>query len=84
MKITIDIDCSPEEARHLMGLPNVAVMNDELVARLSEKLQASLSDEDPGALLKNWFSGGADGLEKMQKDFWAQFTGGSGKGSSES
>jgi len=83
MKVTIVIDCSPEEARDLMGLPDFTAMNDELVSGLSEKLQASLSGEDPGALLKNWFAGGTEGIEKMQKDFWAQFTGGTGKGSSE-
>ena len=55
-----------------------------MVACLSEKLQASLSGEDPAALLKNWFAGGTDGFEKMQKDFWAQFTGGSDKGGSNS
>lgn len=80
MKITIDIDCSPDEARQLMGLPDVTAMNDDLVARLGEKLQVSLSGEDPGSLLKQWFAGGTDGFEKMQKEFWAQFSGGAGKG----
>lgn len=84
MKITIDIDCSADEARQLMGLPDVTAMNDELVALLSEKLQASLSGEDPGSLMKHWFTGGTDELEKIQKDFWAQFTGGAGKGRPES
>ena len=82
MKITIDIDCSPEEARGFMGLPDVAAMNDELVASLGEKLRESLSGEDPGALFKDWFSGGAEGLEKFQKDFWSRFAGGSDGGRS--
>jgi hypothetical protein len=50
MKISIDIDCSPEEARQFMGLPDVAAMNDELIAALGKKLSASLSGEDPGVL----------------------------------
>ncbi len=83
MKITIDIDCSPEEARKFMGLPDVAAMNDELVASLAEKLRASLSGEDPGALFKEWFSGGTDGLERIQKEFWSRFSGGSGSGRSD-
>ena len=77
MKITIDIDCSPEEARQFMGLPDVAAMNDELVAALGGKLRESLSGEDPGVLFKEWFSGGLEGFEKIQKDFWSRFSGGS-------
>jgi len=84
MKITIDIDCSLDEACDLMGLPDVSAMNEEMVAGLSEKLQTSLSGEDPGNLLKNWFSGWTDGIQNMQKKFWSQFTGGAGKGGSES
>ncbi len=78
MKITIDIDCSPEEARLLMGLPDVAAMNDELVASLGEKLRDSLSGEDPGVLFKQWFSGGLEGFEKIQKELWSRFSGGPG------
>lgn len=79
MKITIDIDCSPEEARKFMGLPDVASMNEDLVAALDEKLRASLAGEDPGALFREWFSGGAEGFGKLQKEFWSQFSGGSGR-----
>ncbi len=73
MKITIDIDCSPDEARQFMGLPDVAAMNDQLVAALGEKLKDSLSGEDPGVLFKEWFSGGLEGFEKIQKDFGRGF-----------
>jgi hypothetical protein len=76
MKISIDIDCSPEEARQFMGLPDVAAMNDELIAALGEKLSASLSGEDPGVLFKEWFSGGFEGFENIQKEFWSRFSGG--------
>jgi Family of unknown function (DUF6489) len=78
MKVSIDIECSPEEARQLMGLPDVAAMNEELVAALGDKLRATLSGKEPEALFGEWFAGGFEGLEKIQKDFWAQFTGGTG------
>ena len=80
MKITIDIDCSPEEARKFMGLPDVAAMNDEMVAALGDKLRDTLSGEDPGVLFKQWFLGGVEGFENIQKEFWARFSGGSGGG----
>ncbi|WP_310539304.1 DUF6489 family protein, partial [Phenylobacterium sp.] len=31
MKMTIEVDCSPEEARRFMGLPDVSSLNDHLV-----------------------------------------------------
>ena len=73
MKITIDIDCSPDEARQFMGLPDAAAMNDQLVAALREKLKNSLSGEDPGVPFKEWISGGFEGCEKFQKDFGRGF-----------
>ena len=78
MKITIDIECSPEEAREFMGLPDVAAMNEELVTALGHKLRATLSGKEPDALFGQWFAGGFEGLEKMQKDFWARFSGAGG------
>ena len=83
MKITIDIDCSPEEARKFMGLPDVAAMNDEMVAALGDKLRDTLSGEDPGVLFKQWISGGVEGFENIQNEFWARFSGGSGGGRSD-
>ena len=80
MKITIDIDCSPDEARQFMGLPDVAAMNDQLVAALGEKPKDSLSGEDPGVLFKEWISGGFEGFEKIQKDFWSRFSSGPDSG----
>ncbi len=43
MKITIDIDCTPEEARALMGLPNVAPLNDAMTAHAKERMEKYLA-----------------------------------------
>ena len=34
MKITVDIDCTPEEARHFFGLPDVKPMQDALMQQI--------------------------------------------------
>lgn len=34
MKITIDVDCTPDEARRFLGLPDVAPMQEALMAQL--------------------------------------------------
>ncbi len=38
MKVTIDIDCTPQEARAFMGLPDVAPLNDHIVAEMQKRM----------------------------------------------
>ena len=79
MKISIDIECSPEEARAFFGLPDVAPMQQEVMAEVQKRIMANISALDADALLKSWLPSGAQSLEQMQKAFWAQFTGAGGK-----
>ena len=45
MKINIEIDCTPEEARNFMGLPDVGKANDVYVDMMSKAMQG-VSDTD--------------------------------------
>lgn len=70
MKITINVTCTPEEARTFLGLPDVKPMQDALVARLHEQLERNLERADPEILMKTWFAPGVEGLTRMQNAFW--------------
>ncbi len=83
MKISIDIDCTPEEARALMGLPNVAPLNDAMTAHAKERMEKYLASMDPEALMKTWFPAGLKGFEGFGETFWSQFAKGAGMGKSE-
>jgi hypothetical protein len=74
MKITIDIDCSPQEARAFLGLPEVGAMQEALVAQLQERLAAALEGSDPEALMRLWLPAGLKGLAELQEQFWNQMT----------
>ncbi len=76
MKITIDIDCTPEEARAFLGLPNVEPMQDALVAKMQERLTSYIDDMDPEALMRVWLPSGLKGLGELQERFWSQFMSG--------
>jgi len=41
MKITVDIDCTPEEARKFLGLPDVAPMQETLMRQVQERMEAT-------------------------------------------
>ena len=76
MKITIDIDCTPREARTFLGLPHIEPMQDALVEKMQERLSAYLDALEPEALMKHWLPGGMQGLAQIQERFWNQLMGG--------
>lgn len=73
MKITINIECTPHEARSFFGLPNVEPMQDALVAQMQERLSRYLDASDPEALMRLWLPEGVKGFGQMQEQFWRQF-----------
>lgn len=72
MKIRIDIDCTPEEARQFIGLPDVRPMQDAVMAQLQEQLEANLKAMDPESLMTTWLPATVQGWDQMQKLFWSQ------------
>lgn len=73
MKFTVDVDCTPEEARTFLGLPDVKPMQDALMRQVQERMTTSLSAMEPEALLRTWLPAGVQGMEQLQKMFWSQF-----------
>ena len=73
MKITIDVDCTPEEARAFLGLPDVAPMQRALMEEIGARMSAGIEAIDPETLMKTWMPLGVQGLEQAQKVVWAQF-----------
>ena len=84
MKITIDIDCTPEEARAFLGLPDVAPLQAEMMKGLQERMLTALAGMDAEKLMKTWLSSGAQSFEQMQRAFWEKFAGSGPKGSAPS
>ncbi len=74
MKITIEVDCTPEQARAFLGLPDVAPMQAAVMEELGKRMSAGLEAMDPEALMKTWMPLGLQGLEQAQKMFWSQMS----------
>ena len=55
MKVKIDIDCTPQEARTFFGLPRLEPMQDAVLGKIQERLTDYLDTRDAEALLKLWF-----------------------------
>jgi len=71
MKVKIDIDCTPEEARTFLGLPDVKPLQEAMMKEVEERMRANLSAMDPETMFKTWLPAGIQGWEQMQKMFWA-------------
>lgn len=67
MKMTIEVDCSPEEARRFLGLPDVSGLNDHLVSEMTKRVDANISALSPEEFMKNWMSFGAGAQEQFRK-----------------
>jgi hypothetical protein len=74
MKITINIDCTPAEARQYMGLPDVAPMQEAMLRELQERMMANITSLQPAEMIKSWRPMGMESWLEMQKAFWTQRT----------
>ena len=73
MKVSIDIDCTPEEARRFLGLPDVTPVNEAFVEELTKRAGEMAQEMDAGKLMEQWMSAGVQGVGDMQKAFMEQF-----------
>lgn len=69
MKITVNIDCTPQEAREFLGLPNIQPMQEKAMKQLEEKLLSGVAGMSPDAILRNWMSFNPEQIGDMFKMF---------------
>ena len=74
MKLEVEIECTPEEAREFLGLPDVRPLQEALMAELEKHMMANLHVMEPEQLFKTWLPAGVQGWEQLQKAFWAQMS----------
>ena len=79
MKITLDIDCTPDEVREFFGLPQIKPLQEELLKEVRERLSANIKAMDPEAMLKTWLPATLKGFEQLQEMFLAQIGNSRGK-----
>ncbi len=86
MKVRIEMDMTPEEARAFMGLPDVAPLQQQMLEEMKGRMRAAFDAGDPEAMMKAWMpfsgasaGGGAEAFQKFQKFFWDSATLAAGK-----
>jgi hypothetical protein len=74
MKVTIEIDCTPVEARQFMGLPDVQPMQAAVMAEIEKRVMAEAAKFSPDGFLRAWFSEGQQGAEWFREMFRGFFS----------
>lgn len=67
MKINVEIDCTPAEARAFLGLPDVAPLNEHLVAEMQRRLSENITAMQPDELMKSWTSFGLQAQDQFRR-----------------
>lgn len=69
MKITVDVDCTPEEARAFFGLPDVKPMQEELLREMQNRMMANIRAMEPEEMMKLWMPASIKGWEQFGEMF---------------
>lgn len=72
MKVTVNVDCTPEEARTFLGLPDVQPMQQAVMAELEQQMLANIRAMSPESMMQTWLPASVQGAENIQKMFWGQ------------
>jgi hypothetical protein len=71
MKVNVEVDMTPEEARRFMGLPDVVPMQEKMMEEMQARMKAAFDTGDPEAMMQAWMPlGGAKAFEQFQKYLW--------------
>lgn len=67
MKINVEVDCTPEEARRFMGLPDLTPVHEAYVAQLVETVKNGVGADGLESMLKSWGPTSDAGLKMWQQ-----------------
>ena len=76
MKFSVDVDCTPEEARAFLGLPDVKPMQEQLMQELQERMTANIRAMEPEAMIRTWLPATLRGFEQFQEILMSKMAGG--------
>ena len=66
MNVKIEIDCTPQEARTFLGLPDVEALNAAVTGEMQRRMEQNMSALQPEELMKNWTSFGLAAQEQFR------------------
>lgn len=86
MKVTVDVDCTPAEARNFLGLPDVTPIHDKYIKTVLDTFDGVGSIEQMETMFKSFSPMGDAGMRlfKQMMDIGLTGAGATGKGKDKS
>ena len=56
MKVNVEVDCTPLEARQFLGLPDLQPIQTAVMDKLQQQMLANIEKVSPEALMQSWFT----------------------------
>lgn len=76
MKVNIEMEMTPQEARAFLGLPDVAPIQEKMLEEMQARMRAAFDAGDPEGMMRAWMpmmagnTAGTDAFQKFQKALW--------------
>ena len=67
MKVTVNVECTPQEARAFLGLPDVTPINELMIREMQARMKSNMAALQPDELMKNWMALGGQATEHFRK-----------------
>jgi hypothetical protein len=69
MKVNVEIDCTPLEARQFFGLPDLQPIQTAVMDKLQQQMLSNIEKVSPEALMQSWFTFDPKIAERFQDMF---------------
>lgn len=79
MKFNIDVDCTPEEIRRLVGLPDLAPLHDVYLKRTQEMISKGVTPDMVEQMVRTWMPLGGQGMDFVKDLMGGLSSGNKGK-----
>ena len=71
MKMHMELDMTPEEARRMMGLPDIAPLQQQMMDEIKARMTRAMEAGDMESLMRAWSPiGGTEAFGQFQKFLW--------------
>ena len=70
MKFTVDVDCTPEEARRFLGLPDLGPVHAAYIEKLQKAVSDGITPDMVGDMMKSWGP-----MSEAGMNMWSQMFG---------
>lgn len=69
MKVTVDVDCTPEEARRFLGLPDLTPVHDMYLDKMKQTMEEGITPDTIEKLMRSWGPMSEAGLSMWTRFF---------------